>query len=407
VKSPAAESPPDCVIRLQERNCENCGGSDLEQLWHQSFTARTRSGNYIFDVNNVVCTNCGFVFVSPVFNEADLTDYYASSFSAFADAAPDYDIARRLAFLDKVAPKGDLFVEVGANRPMEFHRRLKEIYGKVATVEINDSVSSDHRSLAAMPDACVDVVAHYFVLEHIPQVRKFLKECARVLRDGGVMVCEVPDILVYPQDPSALQLHEHTNHFSREVLHELAEQAGLIEFSAGAEHCSRSFGFAAAFRKSASVGARVAAADQYRRNGELFLAGVRTLERSEAELDRSYRTFEDYQKCGAAVILWAANDVMARFLGRCSGLGNATIVDSNPEKANVFRPRKVSTPDAVVDEIRKAEGIFIFTKFHAPAILEQIKSSLGKTFDSQTVYVIDPFGDRPINLEGGSGETHA
>src|SRR5205085_7960164 len=173
VKSPAAESPPDCVIRLQERNCENCGGSDLEQLWHQSFTARTRSGNYIFDVNNVVCTNCGFVFVSPVFNEADLTDYYASSFSAFADAAPDYDIARRLAFLDKVAPKGDLFVEVGANRPMEFHRRLKEIYGKVATVEINDSVSSDHRSLAAMPDACVAVVAHYFVLEHIPQVRKF------------------------------------------------------------------------------------------------------------------------------------------------------------------------------------------------------------------------------------------
>jgi hypothetical protein len=256
-------------------------------------------------------------------------------------------------------------------------------------------------------------VAHYFVLEHIPQVMTFLKECARVPRDGGVMICEVPDILVYPQDPSALQLYEHANHFSREALRELAEQTGFMELSASAEHCSRSFGFAAAFTKSAPLGARVAVTGQYQRNRELFLSGVGKLERSEAEIDRSYRTFQTYQERGAAVVLWAANDVMARFLGRCSDLSNATIIDSNLEKAAVFKPLTIFTPDAVADEIRKAEGIFIFTKFHAASILQQIQRSLGKTFDSQAVHVIDPFCGGPmgsverVSLVSGTGETHA
>jgi SAM-dependent methyltransferase len=389
---------PERVIRLRDRNCENCRGNDLEQLWHHSFTARTRSGQYRFDVNNVICRNCGFVFVSPVFDEADLDDYYEGSFGAFVDAAPDYDIEKRLTFLNEVIGGGDLFVEVGANRPTEFHRLLKSIYREVRTVELNDSVTSDHRSLAEMPDACADVVAHYFVLEHLPQVRTFLKECARVLRDGGVMVCEVPDILVYPEDPSSLQLHEHTNHFSREVLCELAEQVGFVALSVSAEHCSRSFGFSVALRKSVSEKAHIATTGQYQQNRRLFMAGVGKIERSDAEIERSCRTFQSYQEKGYGVVLWAANDVMAKFLDRCSSLGSATIVDSNPEKANVFRPLAVFTPDAAADKIRKADGIFIFSKFHAADILRQIERSLGKTFDREAVQVIDPFYDSSKGL---------
>lgn len=394
--SEAGEGLRDRAIRLRARDCENCSGKDLEPVWHQSFIARTRSGKFGFDVNNVICRNCGFVFVSPVFDEADLGDYYKDSFSAFADAAPDYDVDKRLAFLESVAPRGDLFVEVGANLKTEFHRRLEAIYGKVTTVEINDSVDSDHRSLAAMSDACAEVVAHYFVLEHVPKVLTFLKECTRVLRDCGVMICEVPDIRVYPQDPSALQLHEHTNHFSRQILRELAEQAGFTEISTSAEHCSRSFGFASAFRKSAPRSPGAAIADEYKSNRELFLAGVEAVERSEMEINRSYQTFMTYQERGSGVILWAANDVMARFLGRCTGLGNATVVDSNEQKAKVFFPLKVFTPDSAIDAIRKAEGIFIFTKFHAADILKQIEQSSGKKFDSESVHIVDPFCERSI-----------
>src|SRR5262249_31668672 len=146
--------------------CENCGGGDLEQLWHGSFTARTRSGRYLFDTNDVVCRHCGFVFVSPVYDEADLAGYYADSFGAFEGALPDYDIEKRLTFLRSVEPNDVMFVEIGANRLSEFHFHLKNIFEKVVTVDLNDSVRADLGSLETLPDECADVVAHYFVLEH-------------------------------------------------------------------------------------------------------------------------------------------------------------------------------------------------------------------------------------------------
>lgn len=392
MKLTAGESGLERVIRLQQRNCENCGGDDLEQLWRQSFTARTRSGNYLFDINNVICTNCGFVFVSPVFDEADIADYYAGSFSAFADAAPDYDIAKRLAFLDKVAPRGDLFIEVGANRPTAFHRRLKEIYGKVKTVEINDSVSSDFPSLQALHDDCVDVVAHYFVLEHIPHVTKFLENCHRVLREGGVMVCEVPDIHIYPDNPTALLLYEHTNHFSRRILREIASQVGFDALKIDSSLCSRNFGFAAAFRKSA-VQSKRTAPSEYKKNRELFSKGVKELERMRVEMELAGEKLKQYERHDASVIFWAANDLMARFLDQYPSLHDVTIVDSNPEKADFFRESTVLMPSAAATQIKKADAIFIFTRLHADEILNQIELSIGKKFEPDHVHVVDPFGD--------------
>lgn len=391
--SEAGTGLPDRAIRLRARGCENCGGSDQEQLWHQSFTARTRLGKFRFDVNNVICRNCGFVFVSPVFDEADLADYYKESFSAFADAAPDYDVEKRLAFLGSVAPQGDLFVEVGANLQTRFHQRLKELYGEVKTVEINDSVSSDHRSLAAMPDACAEVVAHYFVLEHVPQVLTFLKECARVLRDGGVMICEVPDIAIYPIDPVALQLYEHTNHFSRKILCGIASQVGLVEISTSTDLCSRSFGFAAAFRKSGSSGGPPYSVSGYGANRRLFMAGIATLERMWGDMEVANERLREYEGQNAPVIFWAANDLMARFLDRYSLSGNVTVVDSNPDKSGFFTPRSVLMPSAATQKIRDAKAIFIFTKLHAGKILEQIELSMRKHFETDNVHIVDPFGN--------------
>lgn len=388
-----SEDLPDRAIRLRARDCENCGGSDLEQLWHQFFTARTRLGKFGFEVNNVICRNCGFVFVSPVFDEADLADYYKDSFSAFAGASLDYNVGKRIAFLKNVTPIGDLFVEVGANQPTEFHSRLKSLYGRVVTVEINSSVSSDFQSLEALADGSADVVAHYFVLEHIPRVKEFLIGCFRVLRDGGVMVCEVPDISVYPIDPVALQLHEHTNHFSREILREIASQVGFAEISTSTDLCSRSFGFAVAFRKSVSSGGLSHSISGYGANRRLFMTGIATLERMWDDMEIANERLQEYEKQNASVIFWAANDLMARFLERYSLLGNVTVVDSNPDKSGFFASRSVLMPSAAAQKIRDAKAIFIFTKLHAGKILEQIGLSTRKQFEAGNVHIVDPFGN--------------
>jgi len=44
-----------------------------------------------------------------------------------------------------------------------------------------------------LPDGCVDVVVSFETLEHISDQRKFLNECRRVLRPGGLLICSTPN----------------------------------------------------------------------------------------------------------------------------------------------------------------------------------------------------------------------
>jgi hypothetical protein len=286
-----------------------------------------------------------------------------------------------------------LFVEVGANQPTEFHRQLKRLYGRVETVEINNSVTSDYQSLGALVDGSADVVAHYFVLEHIPRVKEFLIECCRVLREGGVMVCEVPDISVYPDDPLALQLYEHTNHFSRESLSEIAERVGFVEVSTSTDLCSRSYGFTVAFRKGVSSSEPRQLSSGYAANRRFFMAGVATLERRWGDMEVANERRGEYEQQKASVIFWAANDLMARFFDRYPFSDNVTVVDSNPDKSSFLAPLSVLMPSCAAQKIRDAKAIFIFTKLHAERILEQIELSTGKKFEAHHVHIVDPFGN--------------
>jgi hypothetical protein len=68
-----------------------------------------------FEINNVICKNCGFVFVSPVSAPTDLAEYYADAYTAFSDQALDYDVEMILALLDKCAPLKSIYVEIGAS----------------------------------------------------------------------------------------------------------------------------------------------------------------------------------------------------------------------------------------------------------------------------------------------------
>lgn len=46
-------------------------------------------------------------------------------------------------------------------------------------------------------DEVVDVVVSFETIEHLPDPAQFLKECRRVLRPGGLLICSTPDRTVY------------------------------------------------------------------------------------------------------------------------------------------------------------------------------------------------------------------
>jgi SAM-dependent methyltransferase len=56
-----------------------------------------------------------------------------------------------------------------------------------------------HGNLAALPlaDASVDVVVNFQVIEHLWDQPQFVKECARVLRPGGVLLMSTPNRITF------------------------------------------------------------------------------------------------------------------------------------------------------------------------------------------------------------------
>lgn len=57
-------------IPTKERLCDCCQSNYLIDLWKYKYKTRTISKSWLFNVNNVICENCGFVFTSPVLSQA-------------------------------------------------------------------------------------------------------------------------------------------------------------------------------------------------------------------------------------------------------------------------------------------------------------------------------------------------
>ncbi|MRR14365.1 methyltransferase domain-containing protein, partial [archaeon] len=315
----------------EARRCECCGGNDLELLWAYDYTSPTRNSLFDFSVRNMICVECGFVFVSPVPEEQDLASYYADSFTYWEGQSLDYDVEKRIAFIREQLGGTGVFLEIGSNATGPFHRQLGKIFSEVLTSEINRNVESTYRTLAEFPSGYADMIGHYFVLEHITRVRDFFKACRSALKDDGIMICEVPDLALYPEDISGLMLCEHMNHFSLNSLTRIAAQSGFQLKAHSTGLSSRSFGFAACFIKGPEQ-ADKGMDSVYSENKKLFLRGLEKVEEMKRGLE-GYRTrLREYVDNGRKAILWAANDILMRFLDGSVPPVNTMVIDSNPAR---------------------------------------------------------------------------
>jgi SAM-dependent methyltransferase len=59
-----------------------------------------------------------------------------------------------------------------------------------------------------LPDACADLVVSFQVLEHVRLPERFLAECRRILRPGGILLLTTHG--TYPFHPDPLDLHRWT-----------------------------------------------------------------------------------------------------------------------------------------------------------------------------------------------------
>ncbi|HEY5854948.1 MAG TPA: class I SAM-dependent methyltransferase [Aldersonia sp.] len=99
-----------------------------------------------------------------------------------------------------------------------------------------------HGNLAQLPlpDAAVDVVVNFQVIEHLWDQGQFLRECARVLRPGGELLISTPNRITFSPGRDTPLNPFHTRELDAAELAELLVEAGFaVTTMTGVHHGAR------------------------------------------------------------------------------------------------------------------------------------------------------------------------
>ena len=111
------------------RSCECCNGNDFEPVYSKQSIVTNFEITYRFRVHVVVCRKCGFCFTSPSPTAEDLHRYYTNSLTHYKENGLPYSIGKRISTLQKYQSKQGIFVEIGGDKPKEFHRQCRKLFG--------------------------------------------------------------------------------------------------------------------------------------------------------------------------------------------------------------------------------------------------------------------------------------
>lgn len=380
-------------IGYEAAACACCDEKDnFETLWENRVVAETRQNRWQFDNNVIICKNCGFVFTSPVPSEKTLSDYYSDTWAYYGSQEIDYSIEKRIDFIKRHMRKKGVFVEIGSNQKNEFQQDLERVFTQVRTLELNENIESDYTTVHDVPADSADMIAHYFVLEHVACIDPFLRRCSTILKEDGIMICEVPDISLYPSDFSGLILHEHLNHFSAGILSRICRRYGFWLLECSSQKCSRKFGFVAAFQKTGAPDNKEPGSEisEYRQNKELVLEGVNKVHEYMKKIEDAYQLFERKTREKKKILFWGANHNLKRFL-ECGTVRpeDVLIIDSDPAKKTFSYRYAVHTPSEEKTGILECESLFIFSRRNAKDILHYLDDTLDKQFDAGEIFIVD------------------
>lgn len=378
-------------IQYEKRKCDCCDSNDLEEVWQYEQACKTRNRSYNWNVRNVICRNCGFAFVSPAPTDESLEEYYGDSFSIFFGQKIDYSIEKRLNIIQRCQRNigATSYLEIGSNNSPEFLSRLSAVFDKVETVELNDDCSSTYKKLYDVPNNSINIIASYFVLEHIPRPKEFLSKCANILQDEGLLIIEVPNLYLYSKDPAGLLLHEHVNHFSPTSLALLAKTCGLNPFDVSLLNCSRSFGFVAVLQKP-KIHNRLLLLNQ---NKIEYIQAYSYMHEGRRVIESFYKRVktakEMIKSVGNNIVIWGANQVCSLLLQGVELPTSLTIVDTDPRKSNYFTSIPVYQPKDVLTQIKEAKLLVINTSRHAEDIEKWIADRAGHVVVDEAKIVLD------------------
>jgi SAM-dependent methyltransferase len=220
-------------------DCPLCGSKKFHKFWVKDGFTYVR------------CQDCQFVYLNPKLNESATLEFYNGAWTnlynqrKFFQPNPlDKKINyRNLMEISHIIRGGEL-LEIGCADGYFLQAARDEFGFDVFGVELNEETSQfarEKRGLdvrtttleeAGFPESFFDVVYMRDVFEHIQKPWKMLQEIHRILRKGGLIVIEVPNVdgLIYKfvgERHVCVFGLEHLNFFSDKTLKYILQKTGF------------------------------------------------------------------------------------------------------------------------------------------------------------------------------------
>ena len=227
--------------------CNLCG-RDRTRLFIRKFK---------LDLDLVKCRGCGLVYACPRFTEQEImkkrytADYFNNEYLPVFQAAPDsynMDIIRSHyhQFLSLAAPDfkpGRKLLDIGCGAGF-FLKAARELGWDVEGVELSESAASYAQKVldlpvrqgkfenCAIPDETFDVVTLQDTIEHLAFPLQILIEVRRVLKRGGLLMLNTPDLnslsrFFLGRAWAVLSPAEHLTYFTEKTLSRMLARAGF------------------------------------------------------------------------------------------------------------------------------------------------------------------------------------
>lgn len=231
--------------------CFVCGGHHI-QIYLEGKDAELRGssiGSSRVDVSPgriLRCQTCGFGFremrpsdreLAQLYEQLDVRVYESELPGRKRTAKRHFEIVKRFVRSGRILDIGcasGLFLKLAGDDGWEpFGIEPSEHLYQHARLLLADEGRIIRTTLqdAALPTGFFDVVTFWDVLEHVPDPLCFMRTCASLLKPGGHLFLNVPDLESLPArilgSRWPLLLPEHLNYFTRRSLLLCGEQARL------------------------------------------------------------------------------------------------------------------------------------------------------------------------------------